>query len=401
MSLFFLAFIAFGYGLICSPSVLASADYFTDNYGLANGIAFSGVSIGQLIFPPISVEFIYWFGGWRGAMFIFSAILLNIAVCGALLRPLKHSKSNRISKSKPKSIAVHVIPSATDFNTNMTFDLKDEIDIVRGIQNACGYPTTGSLPETDSSSTITYDLNTGFVDNYVSSGSCNKHSDRELPIPLDTEQPILKMTDTTIGDEPQYLKSETQSVMSSTQLGGTLRRYLHKLRAILKSIIMFIATCYGIPGVFLSPLFVIMIPAIFCVAVGWYTTVTHQAARAISDGLSEEDASLLLSLMGIGSLIGRVGHGWFIDRGFLTSETCLVVSLAVCSVFTYLVPVARFFPILCITATIQGLTAGIANTLMTIMIKIMVKPSYEDAAVGMLYLFWGFGDLTGGVVSGE
>ena len=79
------------------------------------------------------------------------------------------------------------------------------------------------------------------------------------------------------------------------------------------------------------------------------------------------------------------------------SRTPAVVSLAVCSVFTYLVPVTRFFPILCITATILGLAADDA----TIMIKIMVKPSYENTAAGMLFLIWGFGDLTGGVVSGE
>ncbi|XP_072018438.1 monocarboxylate transporter 13-like [Amphiura filiformis] len=80
---------AFGYGMISSSSILAIVDYFDGNFALANGIAFSGASIGQLIYPPMSVEFIDWFGGWRGAMFVISALSLNMAVCGALLRPVK------------------------------------------------------------------------------------------------------------------------------------------------------------------------------------------------------------------------------------------------------------------------------------------------------------------------
>ncbi len=41
------------------------------------------------------------------------------------------------------------------------------------------------------------------------------------------------------------------------------------------------------------------------------------------------------------------------------------------------------------------------NTLYVVIIKTFAKPNFEEAAIGMLYLIWGFGDLIGGVVAGE
>ncbi|XP_072018437.1 uncharacterized protein [Amphiura filiformis] len=179
-----------------------------------------------------------------------------------------------------------------------------------------------------------------------------------------------------------------------------IKKLWEKIKHTAMKIPSFVAKCYGIPGVFLSPLFVMMIPAILSLGIGWYAVITYQAARAISTGISEANASFLLSLMGIGSLVGRVGHGWFVDKGYITIDILYVLCLGTCSACTFLICSVTLFPIVAILATIQGMTAGITTTLSVVIIKTFAKPNYEESAMGMLYLIWGIGDLNGGVVAG-
>jgi len=74
-----------------------------------SGIAVAGSGIGTFVFAPLT-DWLLSKYLWRGALVICSAILLNIAVCGAVFRPLRappRTRRRRLSLAdiRPSSVA--------------------------------------------------------------------------------------------------------------------------------------------------------------------------------------------------------------------------------------------------------------------------------------------------------
>ena len=74
--------------MIYLPSIVSVGFYFEKKRALATGIATCGSGIGTFVFSPLN-KYLLDLYGWRSLMFIQAAIILNCAVCGMLMRPLK------------------------------------------------------------------------------------------------------------------------------------------------------------------------------------------------------------------------------------------------------------------------------------------------------------------------
>ncbi|XP_072349370.1 monocarboxylate transporter 13-like [Scyliorhinus torazame] len=77
----------FGWALVFTPTVSMIAKYFKRRRSLATGLAFTGVGVASFFFSPLFQLLIDGYG-WRGALQILSAMMLNLCVCAALLRPI-------------------------------------------------------------------------------------------------------------------------------------------------------------------------------------------------------------------------------------------------------------------------------------------------------------------------
>ncbi|XP_022100522.1 monocarboxylate transporter 13-like [Acanthaster planci] len=77
-------------------TVKAVAEYFPDNFAVANGVSLAGGMVGMMVFPPV-MEFLISLYGWRGALAIMGAVTFHYVVCGALLRPLHHKRAEKYS----------------------------------------------------------------------------------------------------------------------------------------------------------------------------------------------------------------------------------------------------------------------------------------------------------------
>lgn len=75
----------FGLSLCYVAAVVIVAYYFDKKRSFATGISVCGSGIGTFIFPPIIQYFIDEYG-WRGCTVLLAGILLNMCVCGALMR---------------------------------------------------------------------------------------------------------------------------------------------------------------------------------------------------------------------------------------------------------------------------------------------------------------------------
>ncbi|GFO46901.1 monocarboxylate transporter [Plakobranchus ocellatus] len=74
-----------GMGMQYFPNIAMIPLYFKKRRSFAMGIAVSGHGVGSFLYPP----FLAWLEeqyNWRGAMLIISGLILNVILCGALLR---------------------------------------------------------------------------------------------------------------------------------------------------------------------------------------------------------------------------------------------------------------------------------------------------------------------------
>ncbi|XP_011918509.1 PREDICTED: monocarboxylate transporter 12 isoform X2 [Cercocebus atys] len=76
-----------GFALCYSPAIAMVGKYFNRRKALAYGIAMSGSGIGTFILAPVVQLLIEQFS-WRGALLILGGFVLNLCVCGALMRPI-------------------------------------------------------------------------------------------------------------------------------------------------------------------------------------------------------------------------------------------------------------------------------------------------------------------------
>uniref|UniRef100_A0A8C8SFJ6 Monocarboxylate transporter 12 n=1 Tax=Pelusios castaneus TaxID=367368 RepID=A0A8C8SFJ6_9SAUR len=76
-----------GFALCYSPAIAMVGKYFNKRRALAYGIAMSGSGIGTFILAPV-VQLLMEQFSWRGALLILGGFVLNLCVCGALMRPI-------------------------------------------------------------------------------------------------------------------------------------------------------------------------------------------------------------------------------------------------------------------------------------------------------------------------
>lgn len=76
-----------GFALSYSPAIAMVGKYFHRRKALAYGLAMSGNGIGTFILAPVVQILIEQFS-WRGALLILGGFVLNLCVCGALMRPI-------------------------------------------------------------------------------------------------------------------------------------------------------------------------------------------------------------------------------------------------------------------------------------------------------------------------
>lgn len=107
----------FGMSMGYVTSLVMVAFYFEDRRSLATGLSVCGSGIGTFVFAPMTEQLIDVYG-WRGTMIIWSGIMLNLVVCGALLRPLEFTPKERRARALQKFEKMSRTISFTSFSNN-------------------------------------------------------------------------------------------------------------------------------------------------------------------------------------------------------------------------------------------------------------------------------------------
>ncbi|CAH2211209.1 jg3514 [Pararge aegeria aegeria] len=95
-----------GLGLVYVTAVVSIAYWFEKKRNLAVGLGACGTGVGTFIYAPMTQYFIEEFG-WRGTILLLSGTLLNLCVCGCVMRDpewwILEQKKQRNSKDDDKS----------------------------------------------------------------------------------------------------------------------------------------------------------------------------------------------------------------------------------------------------------------------------------------------------------
>ena len=284
-----LYFAALGISMFYSSAILILGVYFEKRLVLANSISFVGISTGQLISPPI-FRFLIDNFGWRGAMFIISAISMHVFLSAAVFRPKRMQQ--KMTNSEPASQGLH--------------DNYEAIEV----------------------------------------------------------------------DRPDESNSNRKS-------------------SILKSL--------GIPTLCIDPHFMLTILVLNNISMSLLGTVLFIIPFAEATGLSKHRAALLVTCVGVGGFIGRLGHGIAIDRHYITMPNIFMIGLFTSSVIMILIPLSDIYAILVTLCLFFGVSNGIVSSLTMVIPREVVAstPDLIRPALGLAMLVAAGGQFFGGLVAGK
>ena len=362
--------------------------YFKDKFALAAGLSSAGVSLGQLFMAPMYTWFCDIFG-WRNTLIIAAAICLHILAAGALMRPnLKRQKKKKEKKKVTADRQNHIEESASE----------KEKEVMDGIVSQMAMGKEIEQPATDMHSTLVLG-----EDDYGSGKGFAMIIPEEFP----------EFEEASPDDFPQLHNSAMDPFMVYVTEEDLDRMSLHEsvffskpksplgaLQVTYARVKYFLLDTYGLRRLVHNPSFLVLLVIAFCHGYG-ELGILYTIPRAESVGVDPEVSSFLVSLIGLGSVIGRVSYGWFIVKGYITPEmgyfwmmVLFSASVAAMSFFSSFLPLA-------VLAALIGLSAGTASSLVIVIVRLLVQVSDGAGALGLMLLCWGVGEISGTLSGGE
>ena len=200
---------------------------------------------------------------------------------------------------------------------------------------------------------------------------------------------------------PFVLQQEGGKETNQNAYSRTRCTLLSHLSSHIVNFVSFLKKTYRISALGKSMLYLVILVCTFAGGLGWFVTNVHLVARAVSAGISQNNAAFLLTLIGIGSLIGRVGHGVIIDKGWISRQVMFTVTFGVTGILSLLNPFLDTYFLLGVFAGLFGLFHGIANSLVFAMMKLQVAKSEAAAALSFGTLVLACANTSGGVLAGK
>ncbi|GFR67030.1 monocarboxylate transporter [Elysia marginata] len=123
-------------------------------------------------------------------------------------------------------------------------------------------------------------------------------------------------------------------------------------------------------------------------------------ALGTSKGLSEPEASLLISACGVGDIFGRGAAGFVMDQPWVIPEVFYGSVLFICAGATALLTVAQGFGMFCVGAALFGCFGGVSISQKTTLLAGILGKDILTTSFGIMYCSQGFGTLLGPPISG-
>lgn len=164
----------------------------------------------------------------------------------------------------------------------------------------------------------------------------------------------------------------------------------------IKKVLYSCLKCGGFHLLIENKIFIFIILTFVWTSFGSFGSTIYFNARAVFDvGLTQLEASYLISAIGLGNLLGRVGHGIFLDRNFMTPLGMYSLTSVISAISIICYPFLDNFWTLLSCALIFGLTNGPYPSLQVMVLRDMLSPGDVSGGFGVVLFFNGFAMVTG------
>ena len=367
-----------GASLVYVAAVIVVGIHFHDKYTIANGIAFVGPGVGVFVFPPL-LRYLIDLYGWRGSMLIQGGIALHILIGAVVFRPLKVRRGSCVS-STGIPVAVHTAGAQENNDANLpqfqvTFDKTD---------SSCEYVLiTSHDPQielegqnTFTTEAVAFEETAAQSANYTLSAPDQRHS---FDSNANASRKSSQRSSGALSVAPSELPEEGIIDSSVYSCGRRVKRTL----------------------LMDKPAVLLVCAVDFLMSFGHMAVLVHIVPQAERLGVSEKQSALVLSVMGIASIVTRVSHGWCVDKQLISpiamDSFALVLSAGAC----ILNPLSKTFVGVIFSALVVGLSSGIYYPIVPVVLKDLVGLSKMTTAYGMALFCDGLGMVAGGYFVGK
>lgn len=134
--------------------------------------------------------------------------------------------------------------------------------------------------------------------------------------------------------------------------------------------------------------------------IGFYVPYAYLVDRAVLAGIGKEQASYLLSVIGITNTVGRIISGIVADLKFVDSLMLNNVAMLVASLAVMVIPFCSTYPLLVIAALVFGLMTAVYVSLTSVILCDLFGLDKLTNAFGLLSLARGISSTVGPPIAG-
>lgn len=351
-----------GFGLIYLPAIVSVTMYFEKRRSLATGIAVCGSGFGTFIFAPL-INLLLTHYGWRGAMLIVAAIVLECIIFGSLFRPLEYEtdRSLEILPIEESTIPLkctqgdmHLDDSKTNFGTLSLPSEPYRIDRPRSVGQF-------TFQKSFKSSTLEKNGN-------ISNGKLKNNQIARLalshPVLFSEKSETVKCThygsqhlkrsrplmrpdvfyQGSLLNIPSYKSrhnlrnpEETELMDRSHSVISRRRQYVEKETTVCGCVPCSQETKETLQemldfSLFKDPIFIVFVLSNFFTSIGFNVPYVYIVSKARYMQISPEKASMLLSVIGAANTVGRIVLGYFSDNPKINRLLVYNLCLTTCGI---------------------------------------------------------------------
>lgn len=340
-----------GFGLIYLPAIVSVTTYFERKRSLATGIAVCGSGLGTFIFSPIITRLLANFG-WKISMLIIAATVLKCILYGILFRPLQPEEKRKDNEEVLEAHTLKLIEAKADIEAT-EFELSFENDSIHRPHSLSHFSSIPRQKKTfhngishESSRLTLSQPMLGQTDRlyqhqHYASQSLRKHHgllhrpdvfyQRSLiNIPPFSHRSRLSLQhkyDSTYIRRPLSYVNPTDDLINKTSIcccippSNEIKHTMNKMLDL---------------ALFKDWIFVLFALSNFLTSIGLNIPYVYIVSKAKTLDLSADEASMLLSIIGIANTFGRIVLGYISDKAWVNRLMVYNWCLTICGVGKYL-----------------------------------------------------------------
>ncbi|KAF6036302.1 hypothetical protein EB796_005388 [Bugula neritina] len=372
-----------GICMMCLPAVLSIGIYFDKKRGVAMAIGVGGVGVGVFALAPFSRYLIQEYG-WRGAHYIIAGLLLQNCVLGSLLRPLDPTPSTSVDELSGKfgSQCQGSNEMENDTNKDRLVKPNNRLEIKSALE-LTDRTQSNLQPHRLHSSSQVYSQLPQISPKPVKRPMYQKdifYSGNITNLQADDDYDYSNSTDHEI---PQKVGRRLRCLqLFPKPVADILREMTDPVVLRNKSMLMLCAVCVFYP-------------------LGYYMPVLFSASRATNHGVDEDQAALLISILGICNTIGRFLFGFVILSPYLSALLVNNICMAITSFSVLLTPFCVTFPQMAAASAAYGLFSATFMSLTPIIICDFVGVNKLTNGLGIIYMVRGIFSAVGSPIGGQ